>query len=118
MTHQPAYTYAPGLADAAGQVGQFRQILSLVEEVAGRGRPRSDSELDEAARISAAYQAAPPVAQRRFDKIADETERWAAAAVETLLRLRDQGRPHQAAAGRLAAELRLALKRMKTAVRA
>jgi hypothetical protein len=117
MTHQAAYRYAPGLADAAGQIGQFRQILSLVDEVAGRGRAHSDPELDEAARISVAYENAPPVAQRRFDAIAEETERWAAAAVETLLRLRDQDRPHRAAAGRLAAELRLAIKRMKAAVR-
>ncbi|HEY0413535.1 MAG TPA: hypothetical protein VGD66_10365 [Allosphingosinicella sp.] len=118
MTHQAAHSYAPGLADAGGQVAQLRQVLSLVEEIAGRGAVRSDADLDEAARISAAYEGAPPVGQRRFDLIAGETERWAATGVETLLELRDRDRPYAPAAARLAEELRRALRRLRDAVAA
>jgi hypothetical protein len=118
MTHQAAHPYAPGLADAGGQVAQLRQVLSLIEEIAGLGAPRSEAELDDAARISAAYEAAPPVSQSRFDRIAGETERWAAAGVETLLSLRERERPYAPAATRLSEELRRALRRLRDAVAA
>ncbi|MBV8687842.1 MAG: hypothetical protein JOZ90_02790 [Alphaproteobacteria bacterium] len=116
MTHQGGHPYVPGFADACGQVAQLRQVLTLVGEIAGQGPARADAALDEAARISGAYEAAPPVAQRRFDRIAAETERWAALGVETLLALRDSGRPYAAAAKRLADELRGALRRLEGAV--
>jgi hypothetical protein len=116
MTHQGAHPYAPGLADAGGQAAQLRQVLILVAEIAGSPRPGCDAALDEAARISAAYAAAPPIAQRRFDRLAEETERWAAVGVETLIALRDRERPCAAAAARLAAELEAALERLGEAV--
>jgi ABC-type transporter Mla subunit MlaD len=118
MTHQGAPPYAPGLADAGGQVAQLCQVLALVAEVAGTPRADGDAALDEAARISAAYESAPPVAQRQFDGLADETERWAAAGVETLIALRDRERPCAAAAARLAAEIEAALGRLGEAVSA
>lgn len=119
MTHQSTHTYMPGLADAGGQVAQLRQVLVLVEEIAGRqAAPGRDGELDEAARVSAAYAHAAPVVQRRFDRIAGETARWAATAVETLLGLCDRGRPAGAAAAVVAVELRKALRTLSGGVRA
>ena len=111
MTHQSTHAYMPGLADAGGQVAQLRQVLALVEEIAGRqAMSGGDGDLDEAARVSASYAHAVPVVQRRFDRIAAETARWAAAGVETLLQLSDGGRPADAAAAVVAAELRKALR--------
>jgi hypothetical protein len=118
MTHQGAPPYAPGLADAGGQAAQLREVLILVGEIAGSPRPGSDAALDEAARISSAYAAASPIAQRRYDRLAEETERWAAAGVETLIALRDRDRPCAAAAARFAADLEAALARLQEAVRA
>lgn len=119
MTHQSAHAYMPGLADAGGQIAQLRQVLALVEEIAGRqGAPAGDAGLDEGARVSAAYAHAWPVAQRRFDRLAAETAGWAAAGVETLLRLSDAGRPAGAAAAVLAQALRRALRSLAAAVRA
>jgi hypothetical protein len=119
MTHQSAHAYMPGLADAGGQIAQLRQILALVEEIAGRQSvPARDEGLDEAARVSAAYAHAWPVAQRRFDRLAAETAAWAAAGVETLLRLSDGGRPAGAAAAVLARALREALPGLAATVRA
>jgi hypothetical protein len=119
MTHQSPHVSMPGLADAGAQVAQLREVLALVEEIGGRQSAAArDGALDEAARVSAAYAHAWPVTQRRFDSIAGETARWAAAGVETLLRLGDEGRPATAAAAALAAALREALKTLGTVVRA
>ena len=118
MTHQSTHAYMPGLADAGGQVAQLRQVLALVEEIAGRqSTPGADGDLDEAARVSAADAHAEPVVQRRFDRIASETARWAAAGVETLLQLSDGGRPATAAAAVVAVELRTSLRRLAAVLR-
>jgi hypothetical protein len=110
MTQHDVPLYAPGLADAGGQVAQLREVLALVEEIAGaRSQACGDAALEEAARVSAAYAAAPPVAQRRFDGRAAATARWAAAGVETLLRLQERGRPAAPAAAALAEALHRAL---------
>lgn len=117
MTHQSTHAYMPGLADAGGQVAQLRQVLALIDEIAGRQHPPvHDQPLDEAARVSAAYAHAAPIVQRRFDRLASETAAWAAAGVETLLRLSDGGRPAAAAAGVLGDALRKALKSLACAV--
>jgi hypothetical protein len=119
MTHHSPHAYMPGLADAGGQVAQLRQVLALVEEIAGRqAAPVRDEGLDEAARVSAAYAHAWPVVQRRFDRVAGETARWAAAGVETLLSLGDGGRPAQAAAAVVAEALRKSLHALRTIVHA
>lgn len=118
MTHQSPHRSIPGLADAGGQVAQLRQVLALVEEIAGRQGAAEGDRLDEAARVSAAYAHAWPVVQRRFDRAADETARWAAAGVETLLALSDGGRPAGAAAAVLAGALRDSLRRLGAIVRA
>jgi hypothetical protein len=110
MTQHDVPLYAPGLADAGGQVAQLREVLALVEEIAGaRASAHGDAQLNEAAQVSAAYAAAPPVAQRRFDERAAATARWAAAGVETLLALQEKGRPSGPAAAALAEALRRAL---------
>lgn len=116
MTHQGTPFYVPGLADAGGQVAQLRQVLALAREIAGFRDAGAEAALDEAARVSAAYQAAPPIAQRRFDRLAGTTERWAAAAVETLLALREQGRPFAPAAAELARSLDKALRDLSSRV--
>lgn len=113
MTHQDSSTYAPGLADAGGQVARLRQVLALVEEVAGeRASAPSDAELDEGARISIGYARAWPIEQKRFDALAAETARCAAAGVGALLALEDRNRPCRPAATRLAGELSRSLRRL------
>ena len=110
MTQQEPPLYAPGLADAGEQLAQLRQVLTLVEELAGRAtRPPDDEALDSAARVSAAYARALPIDQKRFDSLAGETARWAKAGVEALLKLDDAGMPVRAAAERLADELETGL---------
>ena len=117
MTQQEPPLYAPGLADAGGQVAQLREVLALVQEIAGTSaQAGGDAALEEAARVSAAYAAAPPVAQRRFDERAAATARWAAAGVETLLKLQEQGRPANSAAAALAEALCSALSELSTTV--
>ena len=113
MTQQQPPPYAPGLADAGAQIAQLRQVLALVEEMAGRASlsPR-DEVLDEAARISAAYARALPIDQKRFDALAAETARWAGAGVEVLVKLDEAGLPVRAAAERLADELEKELARL------
>ena len=106
-----------GTADAGAQLARLSEVLSLVEELAGRSpSPRPDAALDEAARASAAYEAAFPIVQRRFEMLAAETSAWAAAGVEALLVLRERGRPIEPAAARLADELRNALARLREIV--
>jgi hypothetical protein len=106
VTQQQPPFYAPGLADAGAQIAQLRQVLALIEEMAGRASvtPR-DAALDEAARVSAAYARALPIDQKRFDNLAAETARWAAAGVGALLKLDEAGLPVRVAADRLADEL-------------
>ena len=106
MTQQQPPFYVPGLADAGAQIAQLRQVLALVEEMAGRtSLSPADASLDEAARISSAYARALPIDQKRFDGLAGEIARWAAAGVGALLKLDDAGMPVRAAAERLAEEL-------------
>ena len=118
MKHEQAAYLAPGLADAGGQVAQLRQVLALVEELAGRAPPSSGAGLDQAARISDFYARALPIDQRRFDLHAADTARWAAAGLEALLQLEEQGRPCAAAARALAERLSRALAELERTVRA
>jgi hypothetical protein len=112
MTQQ-APLYVPGTADAGAQMARLRGVLALVEELAGQPR-RSPGEgaMDEAARVSASYAAAVPIDQKRFDALAGETARWAAAGVEALLKLEEAGLPVAAAAERVAEELGKSLREL------
>lgn len=86
-------------------------MLTLVSEIAG-GEPSPEGEeaaLDESARFAAAYDAAMPILQRRFDALAAETAAWAAAGVSVLLAAGRHGPPPKAAAATLAEELERAL---------
>jgi hypothetical protein len=105
MTHQAPPSPSPAGSDPGRQVAQLREVLRLIEDIAS-GRPPSpggDDALDEAARLSAAYDSALPVAQRRFDALANEVTIWAAAGVEALLAGGEP--PPRAAAARLADRL-------------
>lgn len=106
MTHQtPPPVRQPG-ADPGRQLARLREALHVVERIAGRaGEIGTDGLLDEAARISSAYDRALPIVQRRFDALAGETAGWAAAGVEALLAAAKREAPPRAAAERLAARL-------------
>ncbi|HEX8579576.1 MAG TPA: hypothetical protein VF655_08285 [Allosphingosinicella sp.] len=117
MSRQNA-PFAFGTADAGGEIAQLRQVLALVEELAGATLTPDAAALDEAARVSAAYEAAAPIVQRRFDQEAAHTARWAAAGLEALVTLEERGWPVKPAAGRLAEELRKALGTLREIVAA
>jgi hypothetical protein len=110
--------FAYGTADAGGEIAQLRQVLGLVEELAGAGGAPAFRDLDEAARVSGAYEAALPIVQRRFDQEAARTARWAAAGLQALVTLEERGWPVKAAASRLAEELRKALGELRDIVSA
>jgi hypothetical protein len=110
--------FAYGTADAGGEIAQLRQALALAEELAGTGGGPEEPALDEAARVSAAYHAAAPIVQRRFDGEAARTARWSAAGLEALITLEQRGWPVKPAAGRLAEELHKALGRLRDIVSA
>ena len=116
MTHQvPPPSTAPG-ADPGRQVAQLREALRLVEHLAGRrSRDGGDALLDEAARVSSAYDRALPIVQRRFDALAGETAGWAAAAVEALM-IAGRTAPAPAAAARLAFRIEEALAELRDLV--
>lgn len=118
MKHAQGAYHAPGLADAGAEVAQLRQVLSLVEEIAGAAPARDDAALDQAARIGAAYERALPIDQRRFDHHAADTARWASAGLQALLQLEERGRPCRAAARVLAERLALGLGELEGIVRA
>jgi len=115
MTHQPPPFSAAPAGDPGRQLAQLREVLSHVERLAGRP-PGTDDGLDEAARISAGHDRAPPIVQRRFDALAAESAVWAAAGVEALLAAGDP--PPRAAAARLADAIRAALADMRAMVAA
>ncbi|HEX5184316.1 MAG TPA: hypothetical protein VFW19_14350 [Allosphingosinicella sp.] len=118
MKHEQGASLAPGLANAGAEVAQLRRVLLLVEEVAGAAPAESGAALDQAARIGAAYERALPIDQRRFDQYAADTARWAAAGLEALARLDEQGRPGEAAARARAERLARALGDLERIVRA
>lgn len=110
MTHQSSTAYVPGNTAPGRQVARLRHVLALVEEIAGRPSSSHGEALDEDARISTAYEDAPPIVRRRFDALAAETAAWAATGVKVLLR--DTSNPPRAAARRLADELTRALRKL------
>src|SRR3954452_5738691 len=117
MTHQAPPSSTPPSADPGRQVAQLREALRLVERIAGRPLSSShEGRLDEAARISDAYERALPVARRRFESLVAETALWAAAGVEALLAA-GQSAPPRAPAARLAATLERTLGEMTALLR-
>jgi hypothetical protein len=117
VTHHVSPAYVPGLADAGAQLAQLHEVLALVREMAGRTQAEPDSDsFETAARVSAAYDAAWPVDQRRFDRLARETMAGATAGVEALLALQERGRPCRIPAAVLAESLDQALHRLAATV--
>lgn len=113
MTHQPPPFAATPAEDPGHRIAQLREALALVERLAGR--PASaDEGLDEAARISAGHDRAPPIVRRRFDALAAESVVWTASGVEALLAGGEQ--PSRAAASRLADSIRATLTEMRALV--
>jgi subtilisin family serine protease len=112
MTHQAPPLPASSGGDAGQQVASLRAVLILVQSIAGDtdAAPAEEMLLEEAAQFSAAYEAAAPIAQRRFDAQAGEIAAWAAAGVEALLKAGD---PPLAPAARLAAEMEHGLARLR-----
>lgn len=119
MTHQSNIRIANVPVETGRQLVQLREVLALVEQIAGRApsRDSDDAALDEDARISAAYADAPSIVQRRFDALAGEIAAGAAAGVEALLAAGRQGRQPVAAARRLANELHAALRELSSVLR-
>src|SRR6218665_3723347 len=107
MTHQAPPSPASAAPHPGRQIAQLREALRLVERIAGEEHAH-DAALDEAARISGAYDIALPAVQRRFEALANETALWAAAGVEALL-ASGNGAPSRSAAARLARQLDTAL---------
>jgi len=120
MTHQSPTHAATAPNEPGRQVAQLRHVLALVEQIAGRecGEEARGAALDEAARVSAAYDHSLSIDRRRFDTLAAETARWAAAGVEALLALEEREIRPQAPAARLADELSRTLKRLADTVSA
>jgi len=113
MTHQaPPFSAAPG-SDPGHRVAQLRELLRLVGRIAGESG-RDESGLDAAARISAGWDRAAPIAQRRFDALLEESAGWAAAGVEALLAAGEK--PPRAAAARLGSEIRRTLGELEALV--
>lgn len=114
MTHQSPAPATHSSANAGGQIAQLRHVLDLVEQIAERAdtAPRSDADLDQNARISAAYEIAPSIVRRRFDAMAAETAAWAAIGVEALLSAKEASIAPRASAAQLADELSAARKRL------
>ena len=112
MTHQARPFVPIAGPDPGRQIARLHEALRLIERIAGRQpSPAHDEALDEAARSSAAFDAALPVVQRRFEALAAETAIWAAAGVEALLAA-GEAAPPRAAAARLADQLGAALRQM------
>lgn len=112
MMHEQPELKRPYDAEAGQQLAQLRNVLELVEQIAGRpfARRPSDTALDEAAQLSGAYAQAYPIVQARFDALAAETASWAAAGLTALLTAEDENELPKAAAARLADELDKALR--------
>jgi len=105
----------PG-GDAGQQVASLREVLLLVQTIAGVADGRdAEALLDEAALVSSAYARSSPVNQRRFDAVAAEIAAWAAAGVEALLAAGDP--PPPAPAERLADALEQSLARLNRLLR-
>ena len=114
MIHVTSITSMSGNDDARQQVAQLRHVLALIEQIAGIPGSQSNA-LDEIARVAVAYEAAPPVVQRRFDAFATETADWASRGIGTLLTSSEAGHG-RAAARRLAEELAEAIDKLEAMV--
>lgn len=100
MNAQP---FSSDRADA-GQLARLSNALSAVERMAGQ--TAGDANFGP---VEAAYAAASPIARHRYDRALQHAAAWAASGVEALIAVAQGGRPVEAAAARLADELRQAI---------
>ena len=114
MIHLSSIEYVSS-SDAGRKIAELHHVLELAEEMAGEPISAVDAS-DEASRIGSAYDAAPAIAQRRFDALAAETADWAAAGVKILIASGDPSRPPRAAARRLADELSRSIRKLAKVV--
>ncbi len=114
MEQQSRPHWSAPVNDASRRLAQLAHVRTLVEEIAGTRLPAPEQAFDSTARIGAAYEAALPIAQKRFDILAAETALWAAAAAEALLDAGEAAAPRRAPAACLAAELVKAQRQMET----
>lgn len=89
-------------SDAGRRYASLVEARRLALRLAGGAEA---SGADESERVSAVYEEAPPIVQRRFDTLAAEVSAWAAAGVDALAAASDPDCPPQAAAARLAEAL-------------
>jgi hypothetical protein len=118
MTHQSTFLADAPPIEAGRQVADLRHVLGRVEEMIGEDRSAASryDALEEAAMISAAYERSLPVAQRRFDALAQESATWTAAALDALLKAKERSGPPRAAAAQLVRELESALRELRRTV--
>ncbi|HEY0626556.1 MAG TPA: hypothetical protein VGD10_07455 [Allosphingosinicella sp.] len=113
MSHQQ-HSFEDNVASDAGRhLARLRHVLGLVEQIAGRASASAEDALDENARISSAYEAAPPIAQRRFDTLVAEASCWASSGVDALASAKDPRSQPRIAAARLADELDHSIRQMR-----
>lgn len=113
MVDQAPDTWIAAENHASRRLAQLAHVRSLVGEIAGKPAVSEEQTIDRSARIGAAYDAALPIAQKRFDTLAAETAAWAAAAAQALLDTRGNPEACPAPAACLATELEKAERRME-----
>lgn len=120
MSHHQAPAFAEGPeAEAARALLRLRDVLALVERMAGvdapsaRRDPIDERALDEGAALALAYAHAPSVARRRFDALAGEAAGFAAAGLRALIEHKQRsGRECAPAARQLARDMRSSIEAM------
>jgi hypothetical protein len=120
MTREPNAQFDAPPIEAGRQVAHLRHVLGLVAKIAG-AEPTGDTgyeALDEAARISAAYEASIPVARRPVAPRLEVKAARAAVTVAALAAAQQHSGPPRAAAAQLAGELEAALRELARTVQA
>lgn len=125
MTHYQA----PILVDdtegeAAQSLLRLRNVLTLVEQIAGDERPSNipvhlDEQLDNEATLALAYATASSVTRRRFDALAGEAASFASAGLSALIQHKQRmGRDCHAGARQLATDMRHSIEAMTRMIEA
>ena len=104
--------------DAGRHYARLGDVLDLVHRLAGQGALGRERALDESARVSSAYENAPPIVRSRFDTLVAEASDWASAGLDALAAAADPRRRPRAAAARLAEELDIAMAGLRKLLRA
>lgn len=111
MTVQPATAFNQASNAPLERISQLCAVLALIEQMTNShptGAPSPDERI-----LTDAYRAAPGIARRQFDVLAEETSRIATTGVQALL----EGNPAtDAPATLLSHELQARLRRLGTLV--